>query len=451
MGFLDYVDGLLNRVKRTEHVGQFYCRIPDEQVFKEDFTSQPLVKDRDYFEIRLSEMFLRDKREYWRGFVPLGVVLSDFIYDQERKTLPFLVGNQLLKGIGKSLEKEYVEYYNTRVVGPVPYMGDGLGLFVGLFRTQVTNLAANLFNFVETLVSAFDCGQLTPYLGIAQKLQGGLEKFLGWQEVEYRLGNRDEFIEGQRAPENPQAFRNGYLVYMNCPYDAVPPESLEVHQGRLSWKEGQELKRFRQYDYCLIKIERLPERGDLVVLPFYRLWEEVVDKIWDGDLTGASGKFNEFAQQMAKSAELTRAHRHHLIELFRTHFDEEIESFRHAKGEPALKAATTRGPAEILSPEASLQKTAKLVDKVGSPEEKAAVQGLKKLSRNLPGIPHLKERSQDFSWKYDPQNTEKAAAINNLINEQLKAVSQISQVEVPDPQALADAIMVASLNPRKKS
>lgn len=447
MNFLNYVDGLLNWVKGSQQVRQFYGRIPDEQVFPEGFTSQTLVKDQDYFEIRLSEMFLRDKREYWRGFVPLGVVLSDFIYNRERQTLPFLVGNQLLEAIGKYLEGEFVEYYNTRLVGPVPFMGDDVGLFVGLFRTQVTDLAANLFDFVETIVSAFDCGQLTPYLGIAQKLQGGLEKFLQMKEVEYRLGNRDVFVDGQRAPENPQAFRNGYLVYINCPHDAVPLEQLQVHNGQLSWQEGGQLSRFRQYDYCLIKIEQLAERNDLVVLPFYGLWEVVVDKVWEGDLTGATGKFNEFAQQMAKSSELTRSHRHHLIELFRAQFDEEIDSFRHAKGEAALRGPTTRGPAEILSPEASLQKTAQLVEKVGSPEEQAAVKGLKKLSRNLPRIPYLKERPKDFSWKYDSQNSQKAEDMNKIINEQLKTVSQISQVEKPDPQALADAIMVASLNP----
>lgn len=446
MTFFDYIDGLLSKVKGTPQVPKFYCRIPDDQVFEKDFTSQVLVRDKHYFEIRLSEMFLRDKREYWRGFVPLGVILSDFIFNRERQTFPFLVGNQILDGMQKYVEWEYVEYYNTRVAGPVPFMGDDVGLFVGLFRSEVSDLAANLFNLVQTMIGTFDLGQLAPYLSMALTLEGGLKKLLGMEEVEYRLGNRDVFTDGGGAPENPQAFRNGYLAYINCPHDSLPREQLEVHDGHLFLKEGGELKRFRQDDYCLIKVDIITERSDFVVLPFYRLWEEVVDKIWQEDLIAAKGKFNEFAQQMAKSPELTRGHRHHLIELFRAHYDEEIDSMRGKDRGDTPPPPITRGPSEILSPEASLQQTAKRVEEVGSPKEKAAVKGLNKLSRNLPAIPFLKERPQGFSWKYDPQNREKSETINNLIKEQLRTTSQISEIEEPDPQALADAIMVASLS-----
>ncbi|MFC1829748.1 hypothetical protein ACFL0O_09060, partial [Thermodesulfobacteriota bacterium] len=110
---------------------KFYRRIPVEHVLGQECSDQAFEADKGYFEIRVSEIFLRNKREYFRSFIPLAIVLSDFIYDDRRESVPYFVGNQLLQVIEKYIEKKPVEFRSERAIGPVPYMGDDVSLFVG--------------------------------------------------------------------------------------------------------------------------------------------------------------------------------------------------------------------------------------------------------------------------------------------------------------------------------
>lgn len=52
-----------------------------------------------YFELRICEQFLRDQREYWNQYIPVTLVLGDFIYSGKRREIPFVVGPDLLKGL----------------------------------------------------------------------------------------------------------------------------------------------------------------------------------------------------------------------------------------------------------------------------------------------------------------------------------------------------------------
>ena len=55
-----------------------------------------------YFEIRINEQFLRDKREYWNEYNPLTLVYSEFIYAEGKirdsdhlKYIPAIADNML--------------------------------------------------------------------------------------------------------------------------------------------------------------------------------------------------------------------------------------------------------------------------------------------------------------------------------------------------------------------
>ncbi len=413
---------------------KLYARLREDHIKDESFAARDFTPGGSYFQVRLSEMFLKDRREYWQGYVPLGIVVSDFIYDGERRTIPFVVGNQVLKGIEKYIDKEYVEYLNTRIVGPVPYMGDGIALFVGLFRTQVTNLAEKLFNVVETLLGAFDATQLSKYLDIAKPLSKGLSDLLGMQEVELRVGNRDEFSD---MTQDSKAFREGYLAYLNCPEDRFSTEDLWVKDGRLFvGTEETALAPLKACDYCLVRIEHLSERTDYTTLPFHGKWAKAQESIFEGNLAKARSLFMELVGMVAGSPDLTRDHRYHLIQAYKANFELELGIYNEISGKSGeVRGVATRGAlrlgARSLDPKTSIQYTAQKAQEAGVSKE--AVQGLFDISRNWEEIPGLSGR---------PQKTE---LNDTLLEIQLKAMQTISRVVSPDPQGLADAIIAGTI------
>ncbi len=422
MDIIDSIKDLAELIRHKQTVLKFYGRVPDDQVLEKGFAPDPFEPDEAYFEISLAEMFLSDHREYWRKFVPLGLVLSDFTYDYEKQSIPFFVGQQRLKGLERYLEGEYVQYLNTSIVGPVPYVGDNVGLLVALFRVQTDDLAENLFNCLETLVKAFDVSQISTYLEIARPLKEGLTGLLGMSQVEYRLGSRDEYSS---KPNDFRRFRKGYLAYVNCPETGISDQQLWVKDGRLWRGEGKEtLQPFRTHDYCLVRIEHHPRRTDTTTLPFFKLWREVEGSTAARELKRARSKFNEFIQKLAVSPDLIKGQRSELELAYTGNYVSLVER---GKGTPAHK-----GSADAY-PEAAVQQIANRAENAGFSKE--TVQGLWDLSMKWGSIPYLDpaRRREDFQVDDD------------ILAAQLKAIGQVSQVAKTDPQKLADAIVLASL------
>jgi len=348
--FLNFLKNSWQVIQREQTVPKFYYQLPDRQILPAGTISRVFQPNECYFEIRLAEMFLADKRAYWEEYIPLGVILSDFIYNGQRHSVPFLVGNQLLKPIEQYLEGEYVQYLNTRIAGPIPYLGDDLALFVGLFRSRVGNRAETLFSFMETLVDAFDLGQISPYLKIAQQMSDGLGNLLGQagQGVEYRMGNRDVFVDPALNPGDSKEFRECYLVYLNCPENALDRESLRVKDERLLVEQEGSLTPLRSYDYCLIHLKSLPFRNDYTTFPCYSYWLEALKRLYEGDTPGARGKFLEFVQNLSLSPDMTVKHRHDLIATFQANFDQEVEKAGGCGGSRGKRGLP--GPPEAPSP-----------------------------------------------------------------------------------------------------
>jgi hypothetical protein len=433
------LERFIDHLVRTRTQRKFYGRIPDSHVLDEGFSPQAFEPEKGYFQIVLSEMFLRDRRQFWQGFVPLSITINDFIYGGSRHTIPFFVDNKLLQGIERYVKEPQVEYYNTKVAGPTPYAGGTVSLFVGLFRIQVDNLAEKLFNFLQTVVSTFDFTVVSTYLDIARALTRGLEDLLDMEQVQFRLGTRDVFTD---RPGDTNQFKEGYLVYVNSPENSISADRLWVKDGRLRIGSNKDAtQRFTQDDYCLIHIEHLPARTDYTTLPFQKLWKDAKKKIYEGDHILAKAILMELAQQLALSPDLTQDHRYDLIRLYKANFEKEVALYQELHGFRIERIATVsrRGAEGILGPQESIAHSARLAHKAGFPED--IVDGLLELSNNweqIKGwerIPELKGGDQDIRLT------------NEILSNQLKGLESISTTENRDPKALADAITFTALNP----
>jgi hypothetical protein len=378
-------------------------------------------------------MYLRDKREFWLDFNPLTLSVSDFLYDTKRQNIPFFVGNQLLQNIRPYLDGQYVELRNTRIVGPVPYLGDDVGLFIGLVRVQANDLAARFFKLLETVVKAFDLTNLSRYLEIAEPLGEGLNSLLGMKENELRFGFRDVFTA---KDGDSHRFRQGYLACVNCTENEQAPETLWIKEGRLFTGSKDDCQPVAKHDYCLVKIECMEQRSDYSALPFYRLWEGVRILLIEGDTLKARWKKIELLQELANSPDLTDEHRDALIEFFTLKFlamEEKLRSER-SQHRGSKGVSVSRGSSDNIigaSPTSSLQEAARTAERANL--SKPIVRRLMTLSENWHRIWQAGHLSEDI-----PLDAE-------LINAQIALIGDLHSVKKPNAQQLADAITLATM------
>ena len=405
---------------------KLYFRVPDDHVFSPEVPSIVIKPERSYFQIRLCELYLRNEREYWSGYIPMEIVVSDFLYDGKNECIPFFVGNQILGEIETHLDGQFVDFRNTRVAGPVPYMGDDVGIFVGLFRLKVSDLLENLFNLLGTITGAFDASILSRYLEIAKPLTQGFSDFFRGQKNDLRFGVRDVFSDQQ---DGQQQFRQGYLVYVNCPEQMASSEELWVRENRLlKGKSRDKAKSFDSYDYCLLKIEHLETRNDYSKLPFYEIWKETRNLIVDGNMEKANWKRIEMLQSIANSPDLTEEHREQLIAAFEVKFLN-IAAQNTDKERKRAGTNTHRGRSVSENPGISLQMAADIADQ-GNYEDTI--------------VQRLLDLSESWELVTEPEKDEEEP-ISETINTQLAVLKRIDIGQKPNPIAFADILTKAAL------
>jgi len=427
MTIRQFLDGLVR--KQTQP--KFYDSIPSQNVLDEELSTQTFAPDQTYFEIRMSEMFIRDKREYTRGFIPFSVAISDFLYDGKIRNIPFFVGNNLLQKIEECVKGEYIEHLNTRIVGPVPYSGDDVSLFVGLFRVQVSDFFKGFLSFAENIINIFDVSQVSKYVDIAGLCSYSLQSLLGMKEMELRLGRRNTYTS---KSGDSQQFKPGYLAYINCDEQSLSRNHLWIQDAKLFvGKDKDSIQPLRDFDYCLVNIGHLVQRDDYSKFPWHQLWVEAKELIWNGKEEEAESRIQALGQQMAGSADLTTRHRHDLIRLFRANFESEIALF-HNKPEkksqesiPVRSAWRGRRPKD--GPEA-FERAANLAYKAGYSED--LEDDLLEISNNWQQIPYLAERSEDFELT------------DEILGKQLKRLQEIGKQNKLDPKGLADAFSLSA-------
>lgn len=424
----------LDKLFRTHRQETLYFAIPEPNVLGEDFVSTVMRPNQSYMQVRLCKMYLQDSREYWKRYSPFGIVVTDFLYGRKRETVPSFVDNRILQSINAYLEGQYVDFRNTRVVGPIPYCGDDFGLFLGLFRLQCDDMAKRLFATLETVVKAFDATGLSRYLDIAKPLSDGLSDFLELEQRGLRFGVRDVYNDKEG---DTHQLRQMYLAYIDCPQASIPAETLWVKDHCLYVGEQENaIQELSKYDYCLLKVEYLPTRNDYRTLPFYSTWEKVRDLAIAGQHSSADLKRIELHQQIAASPDLTEEHREALIETFEIRYlklageGAEPKATHRSPSRAALDTVPTRGHRRPLDARASLQETAALAERAEYPG--GVVKGIMRLHDNWAKVATQDEFEDD------------ADLTDDAINRQISVLKDIrGRREKPKPEALADAITLA--------
>ena len=339
---MNFIQQLIEKAKSAPAQLPTRINIPQDNVDNIKKIGVSLTKDL-YFQIRVNELFLKDKRNWYKQYAPMLFVVSEFSYSGEKRTVPFIVGPQMMDKFGQNLPDDML-FLNTRVAGVHPFKGGQITLSLILYQYEVGNYLEKMLKTLESAANIFNFATaFSAYMKIAGVLFEGFESLLGLQNLNPLTGLRIEMSQ------DADDLNSGYFVLINTPEGSIDPNQLWVKGNRLYFgKSASESKPFRDSDYTLYSILHDESRSDISELPFYPLWSEVIRDANDGAADNAEVNMSSFTQSLLSSPDLTFKHALSLVGDFRKDLDI-IKSLKPKDEKRSGKSETEKRIDEIRS------------------------------------------------------------------------------------------------------
>lgn len=305
---------LWQNVRQSAAVVPTRVAIPVDHIDKH--LGLPFLANHHYFQVRLNEMFLSYSREWFSGYLPMAVFISEYLYDRERRIVPFVVGPGLVEQKGFQIPNQGMIFANTRVAGLHPYRGGRLAVTVILYRIRRTNYVRNLIRVLESAVGLLDVSMpFASYTTIGAVILDGIEALFAIGDTDPIIGWRQEF-----DPDAGDALSPGYFALINKPEAEVDASTLWVIEDQLCAGQSAETARpLRDSEYLLYSLLQANERSDLEALPFQPVWERIVTEAsYPSEAHWQSAKANMVSlyQTISTSPDLTAPHAARLAEQY---------------------------------------------------------------------------------------------------------------------------------------
>ena len=263
----------------------------------------PIAKDKQYFQVRVNEMYLSYDRKWFAGYEPMLFTATEFLYAGKANAVPTVIGPQLMPKLPTGELPERMVFANTRVAGLHPYRGGRITLTVILYRSERDNVAQSLLKLVENAAGALDFTSLVDtYVKVAKVALDGIQALLGLGKLQPLLGIRREFDPDAGEPLTP-----GY--YVLCSRTDLDEALLWVKDGKLLY--GASLaaaEPLKGDDYVLYSVVATAARSDADALSFFDLYQQAKkaaaipkDESWEV----AKSNLASVYQMMVASPDLT--------------------------------------------------------------------------------------------------------------------------------------------------
>jgi hypothetical protein len=306
-----------------------------------------------YFQVRLAEMYLRYASRLWQTYAPATLFVCDFNYGTAETRVPFFVSNKLLEnaaaGAG-AMERANVRFRDTRVIGPIPYLGGDVAIFAGLFRTVLADERKALFSIFEKLFGACCASGLSSYVVLADKLCDELLNTLGMEDVKCLLAERNVFGTSIRP------LASGYLALVDAAPAELDARQLSVVDNSLYMSDGAGTRPMEGYDYCLLRLETSGTRDDFTTLPFHRRWKTAQANLLRRRLPEANAALLECQSELLESDDVTETDKYRLVEFYQASFLSDQHRFMGDRPPADGERGVHRGQADGTSVDVALRR-----------------------------------------------------------------------------------------------
>ncbi len=261
----------------------FFIHIPNANIDDNAGLEGVFEPKQHYFTVRVNEMFLSQKRKWFREIEPSVICLSSYIYGEQEIDNPFVVGRTLIESKMQNVSEGLV-FNDTRIAGIHPYAGGRLTLCMVLCQAVTKNYLADTLEFIEKVTGVFNenIRALTAnYLKIANVVIGGIDKLMDAKMIEPLFGFRMEFDRDANDKFSP-----GYYAMIDKSEKSWNQSDFYVRQNRLFYGSSPDkLKPFREDEYMLFSVTRSDTRSDINLLPVWQSYKKILDMLKVSEVT----------------------------------------------------------------------------------------------------------------------------------------------------------------------
>jgi hypothetical protein len=247
-----------------------YFKIPNENTADPAALEGSFETRNHYFSLRVNEMYLKESRKWFSRIEPMVISITEYMYNQQFVSNPFVVGSALLKDKMKG-EGEGMIFRDTRVAGLHPYAGGRFIINIALFQNETENYLQKTMKFLESVSGVFNdniAGMLKNFTRVSDVIVNGIEELVNYDKTKPLFGIRKEF-----DPDAGEAFTPGYFVMIDKSNNNWNATDFSVDTtNRLLYKN----QPFRDDEYILFSITKTTERNDYMALPVYKKYDEIL-------------------------------------------------------------------------------------------------------------------------------------------------------------------------------
>ncbi|AEV97778.1 hypothetical protein A4D02_15965 [Niastella koreensis] len=293
-----------------------YFKIPNQNTPDPASLEGSFETRKHYFSLRVNEMYLKESRQWFSQIEPMVISITEYMYNQQFVSNPFVVGSTLLKDKMKG-EGEGMVFRDTRVAGLHPYAGGRFIINIALFRNETENYLNKTMKFLESVTGVFNdniAGMLKSFTKVSDVIVSGIEELVNTDKTKPLFGIRKEF-----DPDAGEAFEPGYYAMIDKSNNNWDAADFSVDKNnRLLYKNNP----FREDEYILFSITKTTERNDYMALPIYKQYDEIrayaqgIPEVSESEKMKIKEMLRVLNFEMNRSADLTTADAERLIDQF---------------------------------------------------------------------------------------------------------------------------------------
>ena len=261
-----------------------------------------LTNEETYLRLRLSRMYLKDRRVLLQTKYPVVNTAMRFAGQEDRVEVQFVARPDLAGDTNKARLDEIVALDQT-VLGPVLYRGGDMELMLGLYAAPADDWAKRFISLAESVSQLSLNAPLATAVSMAGAIKKSLEDSLSGDGLDLKLGLDLELKENVTLTP-------GYLVMIGAPEKDIDQTSLRVENGELMHGDSV----YTDYDYIVLAIEASRTRSDWMALGYGSAWKKLLTVAANvDDLEQVKTEYLKFLGMIQSSDDLSLSDRDAIV------------------------------------------------------------------------------------------------------------------------------------------
>jgi hypothetical protein len=262
-----------------------------------------LAPEESYLRLRLSRMFLKNRRELFKTHYPVVNAQTSFAGLDGEVEVNFIVQPTLPTQSGQTALVDVVTL-NQTLLGPILYRGGDLKLMLGLYAAPAEDWAQRFIKMAEGASQLAMNAPLVTAVCLAGVVKTAVENSFTSDGLDLRLG-----LDSELQADN--WLKPGHLVMIAAPDEALNPGTLRVDDCELRDASG---NIYVEHDYLIIAIEVTKQRSDWQPLEYGSIWQKLLKTAADSDdLQAVRDSYTTFSGAILVSSDLSWPDRNAII------------------------------------------------------------------------------------------------------------------------------------------